>query len=237
MVDVPVSAALLQQKADQIEHASEVIDKDPEAAAEYLAPKTASPDGQAITISDVLQLFVQLQNAQQGMQSQIIQLLSQQREQQGARTAAHTSADLERVSKKQASILQAWKTEPREPVFIEPTHDERKAAEVHNGEYPPRIHWVNGIAFPVRVNEIVSVPASIAALVRHTQGASRRLGRPAQQVQTIADPDAGQFLAGSVSMTQGQQGKLGDGPVLVAQLPQRQEEAQPLDVRYDAFGR
>ena len=40
-----------------------------------------------------------------------------------------------------------------------------------------------------------------------------------------------------MSMTQGQQGKIGEGPILVASLPQRQDEAQPLDVRYDAFGR
>jgi hypothetical protein len=235
MTDVPVAAALLQQKADEVNRASEVIDRDPEEAVAKLAP--SSPNGQAITINDVLQLFLQLQQAQSGMQSQIVQLLSQQKDQQITRAQAHTADDLERVHKKQQATLEAWKQEPREPVFLEPTADERKAAEVHNGEYPPRVHWINGIAFPVKVNEIVSVPASIAALVRHTQGASRRLSRPAQQVQTIADPDAGQFLAGSVSMTQGQQGKVGEGPILVAQLPQRQDEAQPLDVRYDAFGR
>ena len=173
--DVPVAAALLQQKSDEVNRASEVIDKDPEAAVVKLQP--GSPNGEAITISDVLQLFMQLQQAQQGMQSQIIQLLSTQRDQQQQRVQAHTSADLERVHKKQQATLEAWKGESREPVFLEPTMDERKAAEVHGGEFPPRVHWVNGIAFPIKVNEIVSVPASIAALVRHTQGASRRLGR------------------------------------------------------------
>jgi hypothetical protein len=227
---------VLQQRIDEVSRAAETIDNDPEAAAAKLAP-SMSNNGQVPTPQDTFALLAQMMAAQQAMQQQIIQLQAGQRQQDTVRTVAHTNADIERSARRQKATLDAWKTEPREPVFLEPTHDERKAAEVHNGEFPPRLFRVNGVGFPVRVNEIVSVPASIAALVRHTQGASRHRGRPAQAVQTIADPEAGMFLAGAQSITAGHDGKVGEGPILVPQLPQRQDDAQPLDVRYDAFGR
>jgi hypothetical protein len=237
MADKTTTAALLQRQSDNISRAQEKIEHDPEEAKAKVEAAVTTTDGSPITVQDMLGLFMQLQQSQQQMQQQIVQLLGDRKQDRTDRVQAYTQAELDRVAAKQRATIETWRTEPKEPIWIEPDFDERKIAESHGGEMPPRMFMVNGVSFPIKVGEVVEVPTSIAALVRHTQGAFKKRNRPAQALQGIPDPQSSQFLAGAQSISVGRDGKVGDGQLVPSPAAASPDQAGPLDVRYDAFGR
>src|SRR5688572_15659894 len=173
------TAAALQRQSDQILRAQEKIDHDPEEAKAQVEASVTVSDGSPITVQDMLGLFIQLQQSQQAMQQQLVTLMAGQQQQNERRAAVATKEELERVARKQSATRAAWAQEPQEPVWIEPDIDERRVGEAHNGEMPPRVFQINGIQYAIKVGEVTSVPSSIAALVRHTQGAHKRRTTPA----------------------------------------------------------
>jgi len=230
-------AAQLQHQSDQVERAREVIDRDPEEAHAVLEPNvTVKGAGGAVTVQDVFNLFVQLAQAQQTMQQQIVDLLSRDKQHERQSYQAHSAEDLKVAQEQQRKTLEGWKTEPRVPVFLEPDEDERRIYAVV-GEFPPRLHRVNGLEYPIKVGEVIGVPESIAAQVTWAQMYSGKRRKPAQSIGQIADPQRGQFLAGSQMISAGHDGKTGEGPLYRSPVAATPDQAQPLDVRYDHEGR
>lgn len=229
-------AAQLQAQSEQVQKAQEVIDRDPEEAQAILEPHTTVKGGGEITIQDIWGLFMQMQAAQQTMQRQVIELLSKDRQRERNSYQAHSAEDLALAQEQQRKTLEAWDTEPRLPVFLTPTEDEERIFAVM-GEYPPRMHRVNGLEFPIKVGEVQAVPQSIAAEIKWAQTYAGRRKKPPQGLPNIADPQRGQFLASSQVISPGRDGKSGEGPLYAAAAARSPDEAQPLDVRYDAYGR
>lgn len=230
-------AAQLQADVDQVERAQEVIDRDPEEAQATLAPMTQVPNGSAITMQDIFGLFMQMQQQQQTMQQQIVDLLSRDQRAEARKSAqAHSADDLKVAQEQQRLTLEAWKTEPRLPVFLEPDSDEKKIFSVV-GEFPPRMHRVNGLEFPIKVGEVVNVPQSIAAEISWAQTYSGNARKPAQMIPSIPDPEHGQFLEGSQSISSGRPGRTGEGRLVMAPVASSSDAAGPLDIRYDHQGR
>jgi len=230
-------AAHLQRQADNNQRAQEKIERDPEEAKAVLEPytKVGPADGQ-ITMQDMFGLFMQLQKQQVGMQQQLVDMLTHQQKQE-ARKQRATQEELEADRLQREATLEAWRTEPKDHVWIEPDLAEQKFAAAHKtGEMPPRVFRVNGLEFPVKVGEVVAVPASIAAMVRHTQK-PRALHKPPQGLPQIDDPKHGLFLAGAQEISAGQPGHSGEGRLIAAPAALSPDQAQPLDVRYDHLGR
>src|SRR4030095_14863065 len=125
----------LLQASEQLSRAQERIDSDPEQARDILERHVPRGARQR-PLQDVLGLFMQMQQAQQQMQGQIVELLTRQGQQ---RSVAHTQEDIKIAQEQQRLTLEAWKTEPRLPVYLEPSFDEQKIFAVM-GEYPPRVH-------------------------------------------------------------------------------------------------
>lgn len=232
------AAALLQRESDKIERAEEVIDRDPEAAKAVLEPLTkVSPAAGELTMKDIFGLFMQLQQTQQTMQQQIVDLLSRDQSDRAKQSAqAHSAEDLKVAQEQQRRTLEAWKTDPRLPVFLEPDADEKKIFAVL-GEFPPRMHRVNGLEFPIKVGEVVMVPQSIQAEIQWSQTYAGGKRRPVQPYQTIPDPEHTQFLQGSQSISSGRPGKTGEGVLYAAPVARTPDEAGALDIRYDHEGR
>jgi len=228
------ASALLRQK-DRTEEATAVIDRDPEEAAAKLAPiLKASPNVGEITQADMFQLMSQMQAQMAGMQAQIIELVSGNLSgatNGGKKTNADTQAELANDRKQREMTLESWKTEPREPVFLNPDQDEDKIHAV-TGLYPPRVMRINGLEYPISVGEIANVPSSVARLVEYTQRRRPMSGAP-QGLPLIPDPQRSQFLAGSQSVTVGSPGRAGEGRLIPDGLPPRPQE---LGVRYDHNG-
>ena len=224
--------------SDDMQRAAEVIDRDPEAALAKVQPGVVTTDGSPVTVQDMFGLFVQLQKQQAAMQEQLVNLLTHQQQREN-RSASLTREELAAAEAQKRATLASWQVEPREPVWIEPDLSEQKlAATTPNGELPPRSFWVNGILYPIPVGRIVEVPHSIAELVRYTQNPKSKptpydMRAHAQPIPQIPDPPQAQFLAGSQEVSPGYAGKVGEGrlPITTAAEP------QPLDVRYDAYGR
>ena len=230
-------AAHLQRQADNNQRAQEKIERDPEEAKAVLEPytKVGPADGQ-ITMQDMFGLFMQLQKQQVGMQQQLVDMLTFQQKQE-ARKQRATQEELEADKRQREATLEAWRTEPKDHVWIEPDLAEQKFAAAHkSGELPPRVFRVNGLEFPVKVGEVVAVPVSIAAMVRHTQK-PRALHKPPQGLPQIDDPKHGLFLAGAQEISAGQPGHSGEGRLIAAPAALSPDQAQPLDVRYDHLGR
>lgn len=224
---------LLQSRTATSDRAQERIDKDPEEALEALQKHAT----QQLTLQDVFGLFMQMQQQQAAMQQQIVDLLSRQGQvEQAKRSQRDSREEVAQMQEQQNKTLQAWKDEPRLPIQLEPTPDERKILAVV-GEYPPRMHRVNGLEYPIQVGTVVYVPESIHAQITWQQTYTAPHRKPAQSLQAIADPDRGQFLHGSQSVSAGQAGVVGSGPLLVPGLPHSPELAGPLDQRYDHQGR
>src|SRR5205807_2789119 len=135
---------------------------------------------------DMFGLFMQLQKQQQTMQQQLVDMLTFQQKQE-ARKQRASQEELEADKRQRDATLESWRTEPRDHVWIEPDLAEQQFAAAHkSGEMPPRVFWVNGLEFPIKVGEVVEVPRSIAAMVRHTQKA-RGLHKPPPGVAQIDD--------------------------------------------------
>ena len=230
-------AAHLQRQADNNQRAQEKIERDPEEAKAVLEPYTkVGPAAEQITVQDMFGLFMQLQKQQQTMQQQLVDMLTFQQKQE-ARKQRASQEELEADRLQREATLEAWRTEPKDHVWIEPDLAEQKFAAAHkSGEMPPRVFWVNGLEFPIKVGEVVEVPRSIAAMVRHTQK-PRALHKPPQGLPQIDDPKHGLFLAGAQEISAGQPGRSGEGRLIAAPAALSPDQAQPLDVRYDAYGR
>jgi hypothetical protein len=222
-------AASLQRQADQNAQAQERIDADPEEAAAVLERHVTADGG--ITVADMFGLFKQLAGQQAAMQQQIVSLMQQQGQRGQPRSQADTHEELERAALQQKMTLQAWADEPKRPVWVPATIDELNMYKVH-GEYPPRSFYINGLTFPVKVNQVVNVPESVALMIEWTQGVAV-MDKSPQDLSRISDPERGQFLAGSQSISAGYPGRSGEGQ-LVTTSP---GTPQPLDVRYDHLGR
>jgi hypothetical protein len=228
-------AASLQHDIDQVQRAQEVIDRDPEAAHAVLERVvTPSPSAGELTMQDIFGLFLQLQKQQAAMQEQMMGLLVGQNRDPG-RKNAHTQEELAIAAEQQRLTLEAWRTEPRLPVWLEPDDDEKKIFSVV-GDFPPRLWRVNGLEYPIKVGEVVNVPESIAAQISWAQTYSGKRRRPAQAVGTIPDPEHTQFLQGAQSISPGRNGKVGEGPLFQGPVARTAEQAGPLDVRYDHNG-
>lgn len=232
------AAELLQQKSDNVSRAMDQLDSTPEAALGKLEPLvTVDPSAGELTLKDVFTLFMQMQQQQAAMQQQIVSLLGRSNQQdQRERSAAHTSAEIAQMQEQRRATLAAWDTEPRLPVFLTPNQDEQKIFAVM-GEFPPRVHRVNGLEFPIRVGEVVSVPESIHAQITWSQSYSSHYRRPADSISKIADPDKQRFLLGAQSITAGRQGMVGEGPLIPERVAESPAAAGLLDMRYDHQGR
>jgi hypothetical protein len=223
----------LERAINQTEQASAVIDRDPEEALDRLEPVVkAAPNVGEITPQDMFNLFKQLQAQQVRMQEQMLLLMTGQNSGAPNPNARHEDMqkELNQDRVQREATLEAWRSEPREPVWVQPDDDEAKIHTVTN-MYPPRIFRVNGLEFPITPGEIVEVPSSIAALVRYTQR-QRPLQAPPQGLPQFPDPQRGQFLAAAQSVTVGQAGRSGEGRLIPEGLP----PAQPLGIRYDHNG-
>jgi hypothetical protein len=238
-------AAGLQRQADNNQRAQEKIDRDPEEAKAILEPHTTvHPSAGTLTMQDMFGLFLQLQQQQAAFQAQLVDVLTYTQKQE-ARKQRATQEELEADKRQREATLEAWRTEPKEAVWIEPDLSEQKiAAVMANGEMPPRVFRINGLEYAAPVGQVVEVPASIAAMIRYTQRPRAgvkpnpfAMRAQPQGLPQIPDPSRGQFLAGSQEISAGQAGKSGEGRLLAAQAPLRPDDAQPLDVRYDAYGR
>jgi hypothetical protein len=232
------AAELLQQKADSTARAMDQIDARPETVLDALeAHVTVDPSAGQLNLQDVFGLFVQMQQQQAAMQQQLVSLLARQGETDQKRSAAHSRAEVAQMQEQQRLTLEAWKTEPRLPVFLQPSEDEKKIFAVV-GEWPPRVHRVNGLEFPIKVGEVVNVPESIYEQITWGQTYSAtKAKKNAQSLATIADPERGQFLANSQSIVSGTPGVVGAGPLQTTPGAASPAQARPLDVRYDHEGR
>lgn len=223
----------LAAQVEQAKRAQEVIDRDPGEAQAKLAPVTKVTDGSELTMQDMMGLFLQLSAQQTRMQEQLVDLLSHERKKE-ERASHATRAEMERMAAKRAATIEFWANEPKEPVWIEPNPEEVQLAGMHKGEMPPRMLQINGIQYPVPVGRIVEVPASIAALVRRTQGSKTK---PHQPIESIENPPRGQFLQGSAQTSVGYSGKAGEGPLHLSYAARTPAEAHPLGQSYDHLGR
>jgi hypothetical protein len=224
------AAALLQQKKDRTDEAIGVIDRDPEEAADKLAPIIAADANVGeITQRDMFLLMSQMQQQMAGMQAQIIALMSGSAE--AKRAAPDTKAELDLARVQREATLKTWDEEPREPTFLHPSLDQEKIKAV-TGEYPPHPFYVNGLMFPVSVGVVTYVPSSIARMVETFQHRRPYSGAP-QGLPLIADPERAQFLAGSQAISIGGPGRAGEGRLVPDGLP---PTPQPLGVRYDHNG-
>jgi hypothetical protein len=237
------AAEQLLRARDQNLRAQELIDADPEEAKAVL-DKAAAVDASAgeLTMRDVFGLFLQLQQQQQAMQQQLLTVLSDAQRRSQV-TQRNTAEELANDKLQREKTLEAWRTEPREPVWIEPDLTEKKIAAVQPlGEMPPRVFRVNGLEFPVPVGQVIEVPQSIAALVRYHQNPKAKptpwdMQRQVQGLPQIADPARGQFLAGAAEISPGKAGLSGEGRIQPTPVAASADQAGPLDFRYDAFGR
>lgn len=231
--DPTTAAQLLQQRSDDINRASEVIDRDPEEAKAKLEPVLqAPPNVGEITPGDMFRLMSQMQQQMASMQTQIVDLMiGRANNGNGQRqNGPDLQKELHNDQIQREATLEAWRTEPREPVFINPDQDEQMIFKVTN-DFPPRVFRVNGLEFPIKVGEITNVPNSIAALVRHTQRIRPMSGAP-QGLAGIADPQKGKFLVGAASIESGRPGATGEGQLIPDQLP----PPMPLGLKYDHNG-
>jgi hypothetical protein len=208
------AAEQLLRARDQNLRAQELIDADPEEAKAVL-DKAAAVDASAgeLTMRDVFGLFLQLQQQQQAMQQQLLTVLSDAQRRSQV-TQRNTAEELANDKLQREKTLEAWRTEPREPVWIEPDLTEKK----------------------------IAVPQSIAALVRYHQNPKAKptpwdMQRQVQGLPQIADPARGQFLAGAAEISPGKAGLSGEGRIQPTPVAASADQAGPLDFRYDAFGR
>jgi hypothetical protein len=185
-------------------------------------------------MADMFGLFKQLADRQNAMQEQLVALLSTERQRGQPRSQADSQAELEQAAEQRRLTLKSWAEEPKEIVWVEPTLDEVNVMKVY-GEFPPRVFRINGLEFPIRPGEPVPVPQSVAAMVRFSQG-KKPLARPPQAINQIEDPQRGQFLANSQVIRDGRPGTVGEGQLIAPALAHG-TAADPIDVRYDAFGR
>lgn len=232
------TAAALLEERDKTEQAVTRIDKDPEEALRALERSGAlkvAPNVDEITPHDMFQMMRDMQAQMARMQEQMITVMTGQtnggRPQHGN---ANLAEELNRDKIQREGTLELWRTEPREPVYLQPDGDEEKVFQV-TGAYPPRVFRINGLEFPIMVGEVVNVPGSVAVVVKGTQRV-RPMQKPPQTLQQINDPQHTQFLAGSQSISAGQAGKSGEGRLAVSPGAHSLAEAQPLDVRYDHNG-
>lgn len=229
------SAAALLEQRDRTEQAIDRIDKDPEEALNALeqAGLQAAPNVGEITQADMFRLMAQMQGQMAIMQNQIVELTSGRMQTMASGQNPNSpdlKAEIEADRRQRDATLEAWRTEPREPVYINPDQDEEKIYSV-TGAYPPRIFGVNGIEFPIQPGEVVNVPQSIAVLVRGTQR-RRPMQTAPQHYQRIEDPQHTPFLAGSQSIAMGRPGIAGAGPIQPESLP----PPMPLGPKYDHLG-
>jgi hypothetical protein len=231
------AAELLQQKSDDLSKAMDAIDSRPEESLGKLEPHVVvDPSAGELTLKDIFTLFMQMSAQQQAMQQRIDGLLDQRGQQSQQRSQAHTANEIAQMQEQRRATLAAWDNEPRLPVFLTPTDDEKKVFSVY-GEFPPRIHRVNGLEFPIKVNEVVSVPESIHAQITWAQGYSSMHKRPADPINKIADPERSQFLQGAQAINTGQYGVVGAGYLVPERIAESPAAAGPLDLRYDHRGR
>lgn len=231
------AAELLQHRSDDSSRAQDLLDRDPEEALDKLERAVTVDAGAGeLTLKDVFTLFMQMQQQQASMQQQIVSLLGRQGNTEQDRRSAHSKHEIAQMQEQQRLTLEAWKTEPRLPVFLQPSDDEKRIFSVM-GEFPPRVHRVNGLEFPIKVGEVVSVPESIHAQITWSQGYSAHSRKPAQSIESIVDPDRQQFLASAQSITVGRGGLLGTGPIIADRGVATPAAAGPLDRRYDHEGR
>lgn len=224
------AAAALLKERDKVEAATAVIDRDPEKASAMLAPIiAAAPNVGEITQSDMFNLMSQMQAQMAGMQAQILQLMTGDRPNQ--KNQANTAAELAQDKLQRDLTLKSWNEEPREPVWLPPDQDEEKIHSV-TGKYPPRLMRINGLEFPITPGEIAHVPSSVARLVEYVQR-KKPMSGPPQGLPQFADPDRGQFLASSQSITIGNAGKSGEGRLIPDSPPL---SPQPLGIKYDHNG-
>jgi hypothetical protein len=230
------AAALLEQQRGQTEQAADRIDKDPEEALDALerAGLQKAPNVGEITQTDMFNMMRQMQEQMSRMQEQVIALMTGKLQGQGRNGNENLAEELEKDRLQRERTLESWRTEPREPVWIQPDDDEQKIYSVTN-QYPPRIYRINGLEFPIMVGEIAEVPASIAVVVRGTQR-RRPMQGPPQGLPQISDPQRAQFLSGSNAISVGQAGKAGEGKLVPAAVAASPSQAGPLDVRYDHNG-
>lgn len=220
----------LLERADQTAQAIDAIDHDPEEALARLEPVIeASPNVGEITPSDMFRLMTQMQGQLMAQQNQILELMGQRKKDD---RGPDMQEELRRDKQQRDATLEAWKVEPREPVWLQPTPDEEKIHAV-TGMYPPRSFWVNGLEFPVNVGEIVGVPESIARVIEYTQHRRGTATRPPTALERITDPERAQFLAGSQAISLGHYGMTGQGPLPPAATP---PNPQPLGYQYDHRG-
>ncbi len=224
------AAALLERAVDGTQAAMDRIDKDPEEALHALEPIIhAAPNVGEITPQDMFRLMATMQEQLAQQQRQILDLMGQQRTDQQSDRRGNLAEEVRRDKEQRDATLEAWRTEVREPVYIQPDADEMKIHKV-TGKFPPRVFMVNGLEFPIFVGQICSVPQSIAVQVTWNQ--HQRQG-PAQQIEAIDDPQRGQFLAGAQSISGGRFGQTGEGPL----RPERGAASpQPLGYQYDHRG-
>jgi hypothetical protein len=83
---------------------------------------------------------------------------------------------------------------------------------------------------------MANVPESIAAQIQWAQTYSGKRRRPAQAIPTIPDPEHTLFLQGAQSISEGRNGRIGEGPIFQSPAAASPEQAQPLDIRYDHNG-
>ena len=228
--DSPASALL--ERVDQTSRAVERIDHDPEEALAAIEPAIhAAPNVGEITPADMFRLMTQMQGQLAAQQQQILDLMGQRQSPTQSDRSRDLAEEIRRDKEQRDATLEAWRTEPREPVWLQPESDEQKIQAV-TGRFPPRPYWVNGLEFPINVGEIVSVPVSIARMVEWTQ--HKRVGqRPPVPIEGIADPQRAQFLAGSQAISMGQYGNTGVGPLQPSIPP---PNPQPLGHMYDHRG-
>lgn len=226
-------AAALLERRDTTAKAIDRIDKDPEEALVALEPSIkAAPNVGEITQADMFRLMTQMQSQMAAQGQQILELMGQRQQAPAASDRARElQAEVARDKEQRDNTLEAWRTEPREPVWIQPEQDEQKIHAVV-GKYPPRLFCVNGLEFPVNVGEIVTVPSSIARLVEYTQR-KRPHSRPPVAIEAINDPQRAQFLASAQSISLGTFGTAGQGPLQPSIPP---PNPQPLGQMYDHRG-
>lgn len=230
--DATAAADLLHQR-DQTARAADAIDRDPGEALDTLqqAGLQVSPNVGEVTPADMFRLFMQMQEQMGRMQTQLMELMGRPVTVQGQQpTNANLAKELELDRVQREATFEAWKTEPKDAVWIQPDMDEEKVRSAA-GKFPPRMFRINGIEFPVPVGEMVMVPVSVAELVRWTQSGGRMQGPP-QHFTKFADPARAPFLAGGNEMTVGAPGRSGEGWI----TPDGPPEPQPLGVKYDAYG-
>lgn len=224
-------AAALQQRVDGTKRAMDRIDADPEEARDALEDYVSIQAGMGeITPSDMFKLMTQMQAQLHAQQTQIAALLGKRGG--GGEVSERRfelAEEMRRDKEQREATLEAWKTEVREPVWLQPDIDEQRIHKV-TGLYPPRVFYVNGLEFSITPGEIVSVPTSIAVIVRWTQ---HQRSAPAQAIERIDDPNRSQFLAGSQAISMGYSGQTGEGRVIPESVPLHPQE---LGYRYDHHG-